>query len=881
MWDSTAVPIGLGLVLAASAFPARGAAVEETRYGQACMRLENRPGPQSQKDANARRSRELGFAEAGFQARWISVVDPLGCAEYASEFVPSITPDVAENEQILRDWVKDIHDAGMPVMSWYPLVICKSGAAEHPEWRQQFIVPEPEGHCKGNTCCINSPYGQAVIDFCNEAIDRFGLDGFWFDGSAFTQIWDRPLPLSCTCPYCADAFREATGLELPTAVDWNDAAFCRWVAWRYRMFGDYIGRLAAGIREKHPDAAVVINHYHRPIIPWQGSIPLNPYAADIITGSEASGPDRVDTTMRLCRAYGRAQCEVWRPFDTPAGDPANAPETDALIHHALSCFVAGGMPSFGGGGETTVETAALMAPILEAIHPFVSGPSVRQAALHLSQQTETFYLSRHPKGIDWQLEPFWGTIEAWTQALGAVHTPPDYVYDANLTPEGLTGYQALAMPMSLALSEAQVDAVLAFARDGGTVILGPGAGALDEWGGAEPANRLARELGITFGAVPDIRMGPTSVTRLVPAAGGQPVTAHGFRTPLALAGDGWQALYSEGAQTLVATRPEGNGRVVVLGTDLGGRLGAFQPAADGDTSLAVTDEQASEGAHSLRFADGAEAAQTFYPDMECRFPAIAAPDRPGGRVSFDLMVDAASEARVELRNSAPPIGGPSVAIGPRGKVSAGGLDQGSVPLDTWVHLEVRFRFGGDEPASFDLTITPRGGEPTVYASLPVGEPAWSRLNWMVIFGGGTQPATFYVDDVRVLPGLEGDTPPAFADDFESTQVGGTAPEQTYASLAATLKGLFAPTLDVEAPETVRAGYFERDGKVLVHLHNRLGTHRGFGQPVGPAATIVSRSPVAKATLAISGQELAVARRGDAWTVDVPHVGLYEVVALER
>ena len=60
---------------------------------------------------------------------------------------------------------------------------------------------------------------------------------------------------------------------------------------------------------------MVINHYHRPGIPWHSAIPIDLYAADIISGSEAFDPDTLDLTMRLCRAYNRPQSEVWRMFD--------------------------------------------------------------------------------------------------------------------------------------------------------------------------------------------------------------------------------------------------------------------------------------------------------------------------------------------------------------------------------------------------------------------------------------------------------------------------------------------------------------------------------------------------------------------------------------
>jgi hypothetical protein len=204
-----------------------------------------------------------------------------------------------------------------------------------------------------------------------------------------------------------------------------------------------------------------------------------------------------------------------------------------------------------------------------------------------------------------------------------------------------------------------------------------------------------------------------------------------------------------------------------------------------------------------------------------------------------------------------------------------------VPLETWVHLDVVFRFAGLGHATFDLTVTPWDAPSMTFTDLPCTDTSWSQCNWLVTFGGGAQLATFYVDNVQVTPGTEGPASPVFDDDFEATPVGGTVPEGVGLPLIQALARTWSAPLEVQAPQTVRAGYFERDEKVLVHLHNRRGTHADFGRPVGPAATITSRAPVGRAVLALSGKELDVRQEGGAWVVQVPHVGLYEVVELER
>jgi len=885
-----AVPLGAEAMLLASSCLVVAAWAEpasETAYGRSTLRLEWRPGPESMREPGPRHEIEQGFAAGGVDARWISVVDPLGAPVYDSAFLPTDSPQVAENERTLREWVAELHAQGTPVLSWYPLIICRTGWQEHPDWRQQFILPQPEGRHKDIDCCVLSGYGQALIDFCNEAIDRFGLDGFWFDGSAWTQIWDRPIPLSCVCDACRQRFRADTGLEAPTEVNWNDPAFRRWVAWRYDAFGEYLGRLARGIHAVHPHATVVVNHYHRPVIPWQGAIPLNPYDADVITGSEATGEARVDLTMRLCRAYGRSQSEVWRPFDC-ADNPETAPQTNDLLHHALACFAAGGMPSFGGGDAKLVgPTAAILAPIMKAVRPYVGGESYPYAALHISQQTETFYLSREPKGTDWSLEPYWQSIEGWTQGLGMAHIPPDYVYDSDLVPSRLRGYRALLMPMSLALSEEQALTIADYVRAGGLAVVGPGAGAVDEWGEPRSRNPLGAALGYAFGGVPSPAADEWQAVQLVPVGRGEPLSTTALKVPLTLRGRGWDVLYRDGegddALPAIARRSVGRGQVVVVNTDLGRTDRGWQPSVGGKTLLAVTDALACTGKHSLEFVDDSDAPYPFCPDMEMHFECFEPPWSSGGRMTFDLRLGKGAVAAIELRSSTPPCTGPAIRLGDGGWLVAGDKKLAEVPVDTWLHVQIDWRLGPDR-SGYDVTLTVPGQPPQVFLDLPCADVGVRRCDWAVIYAPGSEPSVFHIDNVRIerIGAADGKAAAVLADDFETTPVGGVAPRSCASVLARLVRRLAPPEIEVEAPEEVRVGVFHaRDGGALVHLHNLNGTHATWKKDEGPSVRIRLRQPVTSAKLAVSGRTLPIAREGEELIVTVPHVGLYEVVSLSR
>jgi hypothetical protein len=114
-------------------------------------------------------------------------------------------------------------------------------------------------------------------------------------------------------------------------------------------------------------------------------------------------------------------------------------------------------------------------------------------------------------------------------------------------------------------------------------------------------------------------------------------------------------------------------------------------------------------------------------------------------------------------------------------------------------------------------------------------------------------------------------------DFEDGADSLTRPTGLVDAVADWLNAQAPAEVAVEAPRTVRVGLFEQpDGRVLVHLHNRVGTLADWQQPTGPAATIRCRLPLQRARSLISGAELAVGER-----IEVPHVGLYELIELSR
>ncbi len=464
----------------------RGAAWRD--YARTSVRHENRPLPDGTCGEATKEQYELLLANLGVDARWIGVSHHHIGSYYPSKHLPMWPGATPEHEKQLHEWVKLLHDRRVCAMSWLALSECAEGWRLHPEWRQQYLVPPPAGASHAERmCCVNTPYGEALINYAVEAIQRFDLDGLWFDGACFTSTHITPRPLSCVCPYCNKKFTKETGLEAPGAPDWSNPVFPRWVQWRYDMFSEYWQRLVDRIHEAVPQARVVFNHYHREGCGWNGAIPLKPFGHDFVSGTEADGePLKGAFYTRCMRAYGRVDSEVWMGLGGVRKNTVKGPRNNPrmAMDFAIACATAGGHASTGGS-TVSVEAPVLgrIADELKPREPYVGLPSVPYAALHLSQQSETFVFGRNPTfhAPNWT-DFYWNSLTGWHHVLAHAGLTCDVVYDAHLTPKKLSDYPLLVMPLAPALMERQYRTVLSYVEQGGTLLAGPWFGVSDEWG---------------------------------------------------------------------------------------------------------------------------------------------------------------------------------------------------------------------------------------------------------------------------------------------------------------------------------------------------------------------------------------------------------------
>ena len=469
-----------------------------------------------------------------------------------------------------------VHSEGMNAITWCGITYCESGWIKHPEWRMIHMNGmKSKGHC-----CINTSYGQAFIGMVLEFFEKFGLDGIYFDGACFDGLPSGKI-LGCICPSCRRKFKIETGYPYPTAVNFEDKAFRCWVKWRFNMFSAYLKKLVDTIHKYYPDKVITINHYHRynPNA-WHTACPLDVFECDIVTGSEAmQHMDHSSFSSKMAVAYGRP-VDIWTPIARwKMGEDWQFHEPKALMHHAATCITFGAFPSFGF--ETDVPKGSLpasakfflkpLAKFLRKRAPYVEIESANPVALHLSQQTETFFFGRNPNspGFGW----YWESLMGWDQMLNETGLGTDIIFDGHLNTERLGRYKTVILPLSLCLTEEQGQALKVYVNNGGVLVLGPWSGRLDAEGASgKGAGVLAELRAVKEGAVATAVSFARKSVYLESKSLALP-SIHGFAVNTMMAEqqvvDRAQILMSAGEKSAVAKRRYGKGYVIDLAADWG------------------------------------------------------------------------------------------------------------------------------------------------------------------------------------------------------------------------------------------------------------------------------------------------------------------------
>jgi hypothetical protein len=117
--------------------------------------------------------------------------------------------------------------------------------------------------------------------------------------------------------------------------------------------------------------------------------------------------------------------------------------------------------------------------------------------------------------------------------------------------------------------------------------------------------------------------------------------------------------------------------------------------------------------------------------------------------AFDIRVAADTQMHYEWRQSGHPYRtGPSMAFdGVR--VRVGGKVLTELPAGKWVRIAITGGVGAASDGTWDLSVTPRGGEAKTFKRLTIVHKDWKRLDWMGFSSTSTTKTAFGLDNLSL------------------------------------------------------------------------------------------------------------------------------------
>jgi hypothetical protein len=181
-------------------------------------------------------------------------------------------------------------------------------------------------------------------------------------------------------------------------------------------------------------------------------------------------------------------------------------------------------------------------------------------------------------------------------------------------------------------------------------------------------------------------------------------------------------------------------------TPVGGKPDAEVHVENKGDSIAVTDETAAGGKHSLKIVDAPGLQYVYNPHL------VYHPNYSKGmaRCTFDLRIEEGAFISYEWRDwrTNPYRVGPSLTI-KGNKLQAADRTLLELPIGQWVHFEISAVLGQGKSGQWDLTVTKPGQPPSRFNALKNGSPQFEQLTWLGFTSNANATTAFHLDNIEI------------------------------------------------------------------------------------------------------------------------------------
>jgi hypothetical protein len=423
-----------------------------------------------------------------------------GQAYYPSQIAPH-APGL-DGQDLLRDFQAACRVAGMTLAVYMNSKYDTQKYHERPDWaiRHGGRVPlhEAEADLQIYPMCPNSPYLDYFASLLREVASRYGPEILYIDNFGMS--------IGCECRFCAEAYREASGRELPAGQEWGDPLWQAYRVWsRERSFA--LGRLLVGvIRSARPGTLVVFNRGHFRSTTGHGNPEdVRLFAREIADNVHGESAVRFYGQSfahidEQC-AFGRAiEAPLWTWVEYPLQPWSHVASPPAEVRIKAAKVLANGgrpmvwtVPRAPDCDERGLEGLADVYGLASRFPEYFNGTThLPFAAVLCSSRTmEEYCRGDAARFADCQKE-----LSGALSLFRHNHLPCDILLDDQVTASRLARYRVMVLPNAAALCSAQCAAIGEYVGSGGGLMATFESSLYDELGRKRPDFGLADVLGV-------------------------------------------------------------------------------------------------------------------------------------------------------------------------------------------------------------------------------------------------------------------------------------------------------------------------------------------------------------------------------------------------
>jgi hypothetical protein len=377
-----------------------------------------------------------------------------------------------------------------------PHAIHQDAADAHPEWIAVDAEGRPRRHWAFPEVWVTCAYGDYNSGFMPQVVEeitrRYDIDAI------FANRWQGHG--ICYCASCQQRFRAATGFDLPRDTGLDNPAWHAWVDWRRDVLTQMIVQWDEVVKSVRPHASFIPNMGHASLMEFDLEVIKKHCPFLVVDHQSRRG---VEVAWSAGRAGKRMRAGFpERPvvLITSVGLEDNRWKDSVQTGDEIQLWVDDG----------TIQGMSAWYTKFNGVIPDTRWIDPMVASFSRHAELEPVFAATRPTAEIGVIDPATTlrhvspdrhhTAEAhelgFYHALVEARLPFEMVSDQRMTPEMLDRFKVLVLPNALCLSDAQCQAIRAYADRGGSVVAAHETSLADETGKRRPDFGLADLFGV-------------------------------------------------------------------------------------------------------------------------------------------------------------------------------------------------------------------------------------------------------------------------------------------------------------------------------------------------------------------------------------------------